>query len=72
MEALEALKTRRSVRKYADRPIGREVLEDLVDCELVGAPRGFKLVSLVPLGFPGEEPRQEKRALADVLHWERY
>ncbi len=163
MEALEALKTRRSVRKYADRPIGRQVLEELIDCarlaatainiqpwefivvtgrgqlaeiaactdygrfiagaaacvavlcketkyyledgsaatenllvaarahglgacwvagdkkayagqilKLVGAPKGFKLISLVPLGFPAEEPRQEKRPLADVLHWETY
>ena len=32
MDALEALKTRRSVRKYARRPVPRRILEDLVDC----------------------------------------
>ncbi len=163
MEALEALKTRRSVRKYADRAIERKILEDLVDCArlaatainiqpwefivvtdrgrlgeiaartdygkfianaaacvivlcketkyyledgsaatqnllvaarahglgacwvagdkksyagqvlaLVGAPTGSKLVSLVPIGYPAEDAHQEKRPLADVLHWEVY
>ncbi len=163
MEALEALKSRRSVRKYCEQTIPRAILEDLVDCarlaatainiqpwefvvvtdrgrlgqiaectdygkfiasaaacvlvlcqetkyyledgsaatqnllvaakahglgacwvagdkkayadqvlDLVGAPQGFKLVSLVPLGFPAEEPRQDKRQLTDVLHWEVY
>ncbi len=32
MDALEALKTRRSVRSYTMRPIEREILSDLVDC----------------------------------------
>ena len=40
--------------------------------ELVGAPSGMRLVSLVPLGHPAEEPTKDKRPLADVLHWERY
>jgi nitroreductase len=41
-------------------------------CRLVGAPRGYKLVSLIPLGYPRETPEQTKRPLADVLHWEKY
>jgi len=41
-------------------------------CRLVGAPRGYKLVSLIPIGYPAETPEQTKRPLADVLHWERY
>jgi nitroreductase len=163
MDALEALKTRHSVRAYRETPIDQEVLQDLVDCarlaatainiqpwefvvvtdrpkleeiaertdhgkfiaqaaacilvicretkyyledgsaatqnvllaahtyglgacwvagdkklyardilDLVGAPPGMKLVSLVPLGFPAEASQKEKRALADVLHWEKY
>jgi nitroreductase len=39
---------------------------------MVGAPDGYKLVSLIALGHPAEEPRKEKRALAEVLHWERF
>jgi nitroreductase len=163
MDALEALKTRRSVRAFARRPVPKEILEDLVDCarlaptalniqpwefvvvtapellrqiaevtdhgrfiadalacvvilsretkyfledgsaatenvllaahahglgacwvagdkkpyagkicHLVGAPDGCRLISLVSVGYPAERPEKEKRALSDVLHWERY
>jgi nitroreductase len=41
-------------------------------CRLVGAPRGYKLISLIPIGYPTETPEQTKRPLADVLHWEKY
>ncbi len=41
-------------------------------CRLVGAPKGYKLVSLIPIGYPAETPEQTKRPLADVLHWEKY
>ncbi len=163
MDAIEVLKTRRSVRVFADRPVDRRILEDLVDCArlapsarnvqpwefvvvddrqklrelaaltdhgrfiaqapacivvlcqttkyyledgsaatenlllaahayglgacwvagdkkpyagsvlaLLGAPHGYKLVSMVALGYPAEEPRVEKRPLAEVLHWNRF
>jgi nitroreductase len=163
MDALEALKTRRSVRAYQPHPVPRQILADLVDCarlaasainiqpwefvvvtadetrqaiaaltdhgkfiarapaciavlsrplkyyledgsaatqnillaahahglgacwiagdkkpyagdirRLLGAPEGFKLVSLVAVGYPGERPAKEKRALEDVLHWDTY
>jgi nitroreductase len=38
-------------------------------CRLVGAPRGYKLVSLIPIGYPAESPEKTKRPLSDVLHW---
>jgi len=41
-------------------------------CRLVEAPRGYKLVSLVPIGYPAETPEPPKRPLAEVLHWEKY
>jgi nitroreductase len=41
-------------------------------CRLVGAPEGYKLISLLALGHPAEEPQKEKRPLADVLHWESF
>ena len=41
-------------------------------CRLVGAPPGYKLVSLIPLGYPAESPEKSKRPLAAVLHWEKY
>ncbi|MCD6155840.1 MAG: nitroreductase family protein [Candidatus Atribacteria bacterium] len=42
--------------------------------EKLAVPEGYKLVSLIPIGYPAERPRGEvyKRALKDVLHWERF
>ena len=163
MDAIEALKTRRSVRAYTGEPVPRKIIEDIVDCgrlaasainiqpwefvvvttpallrkiaettdhgpfiagapvcvlvlckdskyyledgsaatenillaarahglgscwvagdkkpyaaeicRLVGAPQGYKLVSLIPIGYPAESPQKAKRPLSDVLHWEKY
>ncbi|MDR3725719.1 MAG: nitroreductase family protein [Terracidiphilus sp.] len=41
-------------------------------CQLVGAPAGYKLLCLIPVGYPAESPEMEKRTLRDVLHWETY
>ena len=41
-------------------------------CRLVGAPPDFKLVSLIPIGYPAESPKKTKRPLSAVLHWEKY
>jgi nitroreductase len=41
--------------------------------ELLGVPAGFKLISLLALGYAaGPETRRAKRPLAEVLHWERF
>jgi len=163
MDTIEALKTRRSVRKYTGSPVPREILGDLVDCarlaptannvqpwefvvvtepamlrniarttdygrfiadaaacvavlskdakyyledgsaatenillaahanglgacwiagdkkayagkvlQLIGAPDGYKLISLIPVGYPVGQPSVNKRPLSDVLHWEKY
>ena len=37
MEAIEALKTRRSIRQFRPEPVARELLEDLVDCGRLAA-----------------------------------
>lgn len=39
---------------------------------LAGAPPGLKLVSMIPVGYPGHDPHPSKRPLEDVLHWEHY
>jgi len=38
----------------------------------VGAPDGYKVVSLIPLGHPAESPHKSKRPLTEVLHWEKF
>jgi len=164
VDALEALKQRRSVRKFRPDPVSREVLEQLIDCgrlaptamakepwefvvvtgeqlrkriadatdygkfiadapvcivvfcrdtkyyledgcaatenilvtatalglgacwvagdkkryadqvrEMLGVPEGFRLVSLLPVGYPADRAaRKQKRPLDSVLHWERF
>jgi nitroreductase len=163
MDALTALKTRRSIRAFRDAPVDRAVVEDLVDCArlaatarnvqplefvvvteparrqaladltdfgkhiaqapvcvvvlahdskyyledgaaatqnlmvaaralglgscwvagdkkeyaprilaALGAPATMRLVSLVPIGVPAEEPAAARRPLASVVHWEQY
>jgi nitroreductase len=163
MDAIEALKTRRSSRTYTPTPVPREIIEDVVDCgrlastarneqlgefvvvtdpamrsriadlapngpfiaeapvcivvvckagtyyvedgsaatqnmlvaarahglgscwvagdkkpyagavlEMIGAPSGYKLVSLITLGYTSATPKPAKRPLSDVLHWEAF
>jgi nitroreductase len=40
--------------------------------EDVAAPEGYKLISLLAIGHPAEEPEQEKRPISEVLHWEKF
>jgi len=37
-----------------------------------GAPEDRQLIAICSFGYPAEAPQVEKRALADVLHWNRY
>jgi nitroreductase len=41
-------------------------------CRLVGAPKGYRLISLVAAGRPAEHPETDKRPLSEVLHWEQF
>ena len=163
MDALQALRTRRSIRKYEDKPIPQETLETIVDCgrlaasgrneqpwefvvvtdpkikekvaeatdygkfiaqaaaciavfcrdttyyiedgaaatqnilvgawamgvgtcwiagdkkhyaktigNIVKAPANTKLVSLIALGYPAEQPTKSKRELKEVIHWDSF
>lgn len=164
MEAIEAMKTRRSIRSFKPDPVPKEIIEDIIDCarlaptalnyqpwefivvtdpqmrkriadetdygkfiaqapvciavfckdvkyyledgsaatqnillaahahglgacwvagdkkpyanriaELLGVPSGYKLVSLIPIGYPAEKPgRISKRKLSEVIHWEKF
>ncbi|MBP1606383.1 MAG: nitroreductase [Acidobacteria bacterium] len=163
MDAITCLKTRRSIRAYAETPVAQDILEDIVDCarlaptamnrqpwtfiaireqatrqrlaaivehapflaqapvcvavfcagsefwvedgsaaienlllaahahglgacwvagyqlpytetirELLGGPPDARLLALVTVGYAAESPAPDKRALADVLRWERF
>jgi nitroreductase len=40
--------------------------------KMVGEPEGYKLISLISIGHPAEDPRNDKRPLSEVLHWNRF
>jgi nitroreductase len=40
--------------------------------QMVGAPEDYRLISLVSIGYPAEKPETGKRALREILHWERF
>ena len=40
--------------------------------ELLGAPKGKRLLTLMPIGVPVAWPTSRKKPLEEVLHWERY
>jgi nitroreductase len=163
MDAIECLKTRRSVRAYAGKPVPKDVLQSIVDCgrlaasainiqpwafvvvqdaetlgriadatdygkfiaqagacivvfcqdgkyyledgsaatqnilnaacahglgacwvagdkkayadtvrDMLGCPTDYRLVSLVPVGYPAQNPSPAKKPLSEVLHWEKF
>ena len=37
MDALKVLKERRSIRKYTDKPVSKEIIEDIIDCGRLAA-----------------------------------
>ncbi len=39
---------------------------------MTGAPEGHRLVSLIAVGYPAQDPSPTKRPLDETLHWERY
>lgn len=41
--------------------------------EFIGMPDGFKLISLISLGWPKQESTQSRnRPLKEILHWEKF
>jgi nitroreductase len=40
--------------------------------EILGVPEGYKLISLISIGYPDEEPKPKKRDLEEVIHWEKW
>ncbi len=40
--------------------------------EVLGIPKGKRLLTLIPIGVPVKWPTMEKRTLESVLHWEKY
>ncbi|MCR4425757.1 MAG: nitroreductase family protein [Firmicutes bacterium] len=68
MDAIEAIKTRRSVRRYLPTPVPREVIEDIVDCgRMAPTARGDQ-----PWEFIVVTDQKTREALAAVATWGKF
>jgi nitroreductase len=62
MDALECLKTRRSIRSYEDKPVPREIISDIVDCGRMAA----SAINIQPWLFVCVTERNTLDKLADI------
>lgn len=40
--------------------------------EMLDVPQDYKLISIVTVGYPDENPQPNKKELDEVIHWEKY
>ena len=62
MDAIEVLKTRRSVRAYIGVPVPREIIEDVIDCGRLAA----TAVNIQPWEFVVVTGREMLRSIAQT------
>lgn len=65
MDALEALRTRRSVRTFLDRPVPNELLETLIDCGRLAA----SAINIQPWEFVVITDKDMRRRIADATDY---
>jgi len=53
-------------------PVGGNLCSLIQIKALLYIPKGKRLLALVPIGVPAEQPGIEKRPLESVLHWQVY
>jgi nitroreductase len=62
MDAIECIKTRRSVRKFENKPVSKEILEELVAC----ANQAPSAMALYPWQFVVVTDKQRLRRIAEA------
>jgi nitroreductase len=62
MDAIECMKTRRSIRAYLDKPVAREVIEDIVDCGRLAA----SAINMQPWKFIAVTDSAMRKKIADI------
>jgi nitroreductase len=40
--------------------------------ELLGVPNGWEVAYLIPLGYPAESPKSNRRKLDEIIRWEKW
>ncbi len=68
MDAIECMKTRRSIRAFLDRPVPRTVVEDIVDCGRLAA----TAVNIQPWIFVAVEDARLREQIADITDYGKF
>jgi nitroreductase len=62
MDAIECMKTRRSVRTYLDKPVPKEIIKDIVDCGRLAA----TAINIQPWVFVAVQDAENRKKIADI------
>ena len=68
MDAIECMKTRRSIRTYEDKPVAREVIEDIVDCGRLAA----TAINIQPWMFVAVTDSPMRKKIADISDYGKF
>lgn len=68
MDAIECMKTRRSVRAYLDKPVPKEVVEDIIDCGRLAA----SAMNVQPWQFIVVQDAALRRKIADITDYGKF
>jgi len=68
MEAIECMKTRRSIRRYEDRPVPKNIIEDIVDCGRLAA----SAINIQPWKFVVVQDRETLKRIADATDYGKF
>ena len=68
MDAIECMKTRRSVRAYLDKPVDREVIEDIIDCGRLAA----SAINIQPWQFIVVQDAALRKKIADITDYGKF
>jgi nitroreductase len=68
VDAIECLKTRRSIRAYENKPVAREIVEDIVDCGRLAA----SAVNIQPWLFVAIDDDETRRHVAEITDYGKF
>jgi len=68
LETIKIIKSRRSIRKFIDKEIPKEILEDIIDCGRL-APSGY---NRQPWIFVVVTDKELKNKLAEICDWGKF
>ena len=68
MDAIECMKTRRSIRAYQDKPVPKEIIEDIVDCGRMAA----TAINIQPWKFIAVTESAMRKRIADISDYGKF